>query len=148
MRFIYKLFVISIVLGGCVENNRTFLASEISIIPKPVSETLSKESFAINNNTSISISNNEQNIAANHLIDLIKSITKHQINLKENETAAIVFIENDSLEPEAYQLTVTPKKITISANDASGYFYGVQTINQLLTKHSLEKSKYIKWFIP
>lgn len=148
MKFVLNFLIISIVLSSCTEKNKTFLASEISILPKPLKIELFEDSFSVNNHVSISISISEQKIAANYLIALIEATTTYQIKLEENKKAAIVFVKNDSLQPEAYLLTVTPKSITIAASDSAGYFYGVQTISQLLTKHVTEKSKKTKWLIP
>lgn len=148
MKLLYKLFAITILLSSCGEKNKTFLASDILILPKPFSMELSPGSFSVNNNTSISINSSEQKTAANHLIDLIKSNTKHQLKLKENKRASIVFNKNVDLKPEAYLLTVTPKNISIAANDAAGYFYAVQTINQLLTRQVPNESAKSKWLIP
>lgn len=148
MKFVLNFLIISIVLSSCTEKNKTFLASEISILPKPLKKELFEDSFSVNNHVSISISISEQKIAANYLIALIEATTTYQIKLEENKKAAIVFVKNDSLQPEAYLLTVTPKSITIAASDSAGYFYGVQTISQLLTKHVTEKSKKTKWLIP
>lgn len=148
MKFVLNFLIISIVLSSCTEKNKTFLASEISILPKPLKIELFEDSFSVNNHVSISISISEQKIAANYLIALIEATTTYQIKLEENKKAAIVFVKNDSLQPEAYLLKVTPKSITIAASDSAGYFYGVQTISQLLTKHVTEKSKKTKWLIP
>lgn len=148
MKFVLNFLIISIVISSCTEKNKTFLASEISILPKPLKIELFEDSFSVNNHVSISISISEQKIAANYLIALIEATTTYQIKLEENKKAAIVFVKNDSLQPEAYLLKVTPKSITIAASDSAGYFYGVQTISQLLTKHVTEKSKKTKWLIP
>lgn len=58
-------------------------------------------------------------------------------------------MKDAGLEPEAYHLEVSPEKIIIKASDAAGYFYGVQTIRQLLPSN-IEKTanKEQKWVIP
>jgi hexosaminidase len=148
MKFFSNLLLLSIIFSSCTEKNKTFLASEISILPKPASVELFEQSFAVTNHLSISIDNSEQETAANNLIALIESTTKHQIKVEENKKSAIIFVKNDSLQPEAYQLKIRPKNIAIEANDAAGYFYGVQTISQLLAKHIKEESNEAKWLIP
>ena len=148
IKSLLKILIVSILLSSCTEKNKTFVDSEISILPKPMSLEITTESFSISNKSSISISDNEQKNAANHLITLIESTTDKQVKLKENKSAAITFTKNSSLKPEAYHLTVTPQNITIEASDAGGYFYAVQTIGQLLTKHKSEESNKTKWLIP
>lgn len=148
MKSIFKLLLISVLLNSCTEPNKTFLASEISILPKPVSIELFEESFSIENNSSISITDKAQKIAANHLISLIQSTTKYNIKLKENKKSSITFIKDNNLKLESYQLSVTTNNINIAASSAAGYFYGVQSLAQLITKHKIEKSKKTKWLVP
>jgi len=148
MKSILNLFLISILLSGCAKKNKTFLVSDISILPKPASLELFEESFSIDNNSSVSTTASDQKNAAKYLIALLESTTKHQLELKENKKASITFIKNNDLNSEAYLLTVTSSKITITANDAAGYFYGVQTLNQLISKQAIENSKKVKWLVP
>jgi hexosaminidase len=149
MRSIFYLFIVLLLLSSCTEKNKTFLKSEVSILPKPSTLQLGESSFLLKDNQSITIENDEQKIAAKHLIALIDKTTGHKLELKENTNAPIAFIKVDSLKPEAYQLIVTPKHIKIEASDASGYFYGAQSINQLLASDTLENANgRKKWLIP
>ena len=149
MRSIFYLFIVLLLLSSCTEKNKTFLKSEVSILPKPSTLQLGESSFLLKDNQSITIENDEQKIAAKHLIALIDKTTGHKLKLKENPNAPIAFIKVDSLKPEAYQLIVTPKQIKIEASDAAGYFYGVQSINQLLASDTLENATgRKKWLIP
>ncbi|MDD4490835.1 MAG: beta-N-acetylhexosaminidase, partial [Paludibacter sp.] len=63
------------------------------------------------------------------------------------------FIElktTEGLADEAYELIITPDKITIKASKANGFFYGIQTIYQLLPPETYGKkiAKRIKWEVP
>ncbi|MGJ1445686.1 beta-N-acetylhexosaminidase [Sphingobacterium spiritivorum] len=51
---------------------------------------------------------------------------------------------------EGYQLQITPKLITITANKPAGIFYGAQTLIQLLPKEieSKQKIKSAEWKLP
>lgn len=149
MRSIFYLFFTLLLICSCSEKNKTFLKSEVSILPKPSHLELGESSFLLKDNQSITIENDEQKIAAKHLIALIDQTTEHKLELKENTNAPIAFIKVDSIQPEAYQLIVTTKQIKIEASDAAGYFYGVQSIIQLLafdTSENTPGSK--KWLIP
>jgi hexosaminidase len=149
MRSIFYLFIVLLLISSCTEKNKTFLKSEVSILPKPSTLQLGESSFLLKDNQSITVENDEQKIAAKHLIALIDKTTGHKLELKENTNAPIAFIKVDSLKPEAYQLIVTPKQIKIEASDAVGYFYGVQSINQLLASDTLENATgRKKWLIP
>ena len=45
---------------------------------------------------------------------------------------AISFVVQEDMPKEAYRLSVTPTLITVTASQPNGFFYGVQTIYQLL----------------
>ena len=58
------------------------------------------------------------------------------ISLKEAESVdgkpAISFVLQEGMPKEGYKLSVTPTLITVTASQPNGFFYGVQTIYQLL----------------
>ncbi|MEP7145218.1 MAG: family 20 glycosylhydrolase [Ferruginibacter sp.] len=67
-----------------------------------------------------------------------------QIRLILNKTA------NQTIGHEGYLLTVTPQMITITANEAAGLFYGIQTLLQLLPA-AIESDVAVrsgKWEVP
>ncbi|MDO5980193.1 beta-N-acetylhexosaminidase [Flavivirga spongiicola] len=148
MRYYLYSFILILLLSSCSEKNKTFVESEISIIPRPVKLVLAEESFAFKEGLQIHINSEEQKTAANYLIGLINKTAGYQLELKENQGASIVFEKMDGLQPEAYQLDVTPKQITVKASDAAGYFYGVQSIHQLLSKEVSDETKKTKWLVP
>ena len=143
-----QLIALIFLTMSCSEKNKTFLPSEVLILPKPANLILGENSFALKVNTRVSIDSDTQKSAANYLINLIDKTTDYHLELNENKKASIKFVKTEGLEPEAYQLEVSPKQIVIKASDAAGYFYGVQSIHQLLSKEVLEKGKSIKWLIP
>lgn len=140
--FIYSLFL-TLLLSSCAEKNKTFLASEVSLIPKPISLTLGEESFAFKDRLSVAFQTEEQKSTANYLVRVIGDKTETALELKEGGEADIIFEKVDGIEAEGYQLDVAPKKIVIRAGDASGYFYAVQSIFQLL-----EKEENGTWLLP
>ena len=148
MRSIFYLFLFIILVSSCSEKNKTFLTSEVTLLPKPTTLTLGEESFAFKDGLSVSTESNEQKSAANYLINLIESKTGFQLELKEGGEATIVFKKIEGLESEGYQLNVTPKQIVVKASDAAGYFYGVQSIQQLLSKEVSTETNKEKWLVP
>lgn len=148
-RQLYSILILALVASSCTEKNRTFSSSEVSIIPNPVELILSEESFAFKNGQTISIENDEQTSVAEYLV---KSIHKTaSIDLKTTESssqASIVFTKAKDLQPEAYELNITPQQIVIKANDAAGYFYGIQSILQLLTEDNTTSTSDSKWLVP
>ena len=56
-----------------------------------------------------------------------------QSNPQENpKQPDIRFVTEDGMPKEGYKLSITPNEITLSASHPNGFFYGVQTIYQLL----------------
>jgi len=147
MKLKISCLIIILTVLSCTEKNKTFATTEISILPKPVSVVLAEESFSFKDGQKISTTSKEQQNAANNLKNFIFSETGIELEIDEN-SAAIHFEESETVAPEAYELLVTPKKITISANDAAGYFYGVQTIKQLFSKEISEDTKETKYLVP
>lgn len=139
---ILKVLVIACMLYSCSEKNRTFTQSEITILPKPVSTVLADESFAFKDGLKVYSKFKEQQNAVKDFSVFIKEETGFDLVSSES-AGAINFEMSEDLEAEVYELIVTPKKITITANDESGYFYGVQTLKQLFSKEALEETKYL-----
>jgi len=139
-----------LVCNSCQDTSKTFTEADVSIVPKPSEMVLAKGSYSFSKDTKISVENEAQKPAAKYLSDLFENAAGYPISISESkEDASIVFLTDDSITSEAYQLEVTPKQITIKASDAAGYFYGVQTIRQLLppgieTANGVEQD----WLIP
>ena len=133
MRQFLCIAIAALVFSSCTETSKTFTESEVSIVPKPTSMVFGEKSFSFSKTTSIFIDSEQQKPAATYLSDLFKNAAGYSLaTVNSKESATIIFLKDESLKAEAYNLEVTPKQITIKANDAAGYFYGVQTIRQLL----------------
>jgi len=143
-----QLIALLFLTMSCTEENKTFVSSEVSILPKPAKLILGEQSFSIDTDVTVSIDSDEQKTTANYFINLIDKTTGYQLELTKNKSASIKFVKIEGLTSEAYRLEVSPKQITIKASDAAGYFYGIQSIHQLLSEEILEDGKTIKWLIP
>ncbi len=79
----------------------------------------------------------------------IVSGMKLQVKNIENRDSinAIIFQSITESNPEAYKLFVSPKTIRIQSQAANGFFYGLQTLYQLLPTEIYGKSKIqqVKW---
>ena len=143
------LLLLSVCLS-CQTTSKTFKATEISVVPKPSDMVIAEGSYSFSKSTKIFVDNESQKPAAKYLSDLFEKAAGYPISISETKgNAAIVFTEDKSIKPEGYHLEISPKKINIKASDASGYFYGVQTIRQLLPP-SIEaaNSKEQNWSVP
>ena len=131
-------------------------AKEIAIIPEPVSIKKTQGDFTLPAKVSIYASNP---VVLKQPIEVLKqhfktaagliassgtSASASTISLQLNSTA------NKSLGSEGYELTVTPKNITIKANEAAGVFYGVQTLLQLFPKdiEDTVRASNVQWTAP
>lgn len=104
---------------------------ELNLIPKPQSIELKKGTFKIDQNTTLYFES-EFEIAGNFLNDFLQNGAGFQLKKTSEKEANIVFVKDVSQPSEGYFLDISDSKISIKASDASGAFYAVQTLRQLL----------------
>ncbi|MCB0468309.1 MAG: family 20 glycosylhydrolase, partial [Aequorivita sp.] len=119
---LYAIFIISFGM---------FAQNEIALIPKPQSLELKKGTFKIDKNTTIYFEP-EFEIAGNFLNDFLQKGAGFSLKKTSEKEANIVFVKDASQPSEGYFLDVSDSKIVIKTSDASGAFYAVQTLRQLL----------------
>ncbi|MCR8668729.1 beta-N-acetylhexosaminidase [Aestuariibaculum sp. M13] len=117
--------------------------SDVNIIPKPESVVLGNKQFTIKDGFTIKAQTESQKKAAQHLQNFAQNTLGLNLKLTTKKKAQIVFQQKENLGNEAYQLEVSPKRITVYANDASGYFYAVQSLKQLFPTQVIKASKYL-----
>ena len=137
-------------ISNCTEISKKNSIEDISIVPKPMELTLNEASFVFPNNVSIIFSDNAQKPAAKYLFDLLGNAAMLQLPSTDVKAASpIIFLKDEAIKSEGYGLQITKDKITITANDASGYFYGVQSLRQLLPSEiETSKNNQASWEIP
>ena len=141
-------FLIGILLASC--STPTFKPEQIALVPKPVNFTLNEQSFRITSKTAVVIQDESQMKAANYLVNMLNRAAGFDLSVsKENGEKGIVFQNIEGLAPEAYRLEVTPKQIIVKATGEAGFFYGVQSLRQLLPKE-IESKNIVKadWLVP
>ncbi|MCB0453202.1 MAG: family 20 glycosylhydrolase, partial [Aequorivita sp.] len=119
---LYAIFIISFGM---------FAQNEIALIPKPQSLELKNGTFKIDKNTTIYFEP-EFEIAGNFLNDFLQKGAGFSLKKTSEKEANIVFVKDASQPSEGYFLDISDSKISIKASDASGAFYAVQTLRQLL----------------
>ena len=104
-------------------------AEQYGIIPQPAIYQATDGSFSINGTITISAP-----AGNNDIIDLfISQAANAQVNVKKTKKNADIALSIDSsLGEEAYTIDVTTTSITIKAADTRGFFYGLQTLIQLI----------------
>jgi hexosaminidase len=129
----------------------------IAIIPQPVSLKQNDGAFTLTNNTAIEILSDDNRVkeVAGYLSARLAtptgySIKVNRVNSFSNSNIHLKLSGAAAGNKEAYELTVSPDEVTISADSAAGLFYGIQTLIQLLPKE-IESKKVVKdqaWAIP
>ncbi len=111
------------------------------LIPMPVSVTPGAGTFSISETTRIVVDANNDDLLAvgQYLADHLRSATGFELpvvaasdTLEVGQVRLTILSDASRLVSEAYELTVSPDGITLSAATPEGVFRGVQTIRQLL----------------
>jgi hexosaminidase len=145
------LIVTAIVLTaifGQAQNN-------VNIIPLPESVKVKEGKFIFSKNTVISFNKKDVQVQAALAPLFLKLKQVAGIDLAKNKSHSHGSVIEMSLDKkihpdEGYQLNVNPYKIQIRAKNATGIFYAVQTVLQLLPD-AIEQpglQKGISWAIP
>ncbi|WP_027125958.1 beta-N-acetylhexosaminidase [Gelidibacter mesophilus] len=148
MKITFLALIAIFTLTNCEQKTKSFTASEIVLLPQPNSLTVSEGSFAIKNGQQIFADLDEQQNAAASFQSFISETSGVEASLVKSYGASISFEKNEDVIPEGYELIVSPKKISILANDAAGYFYAVQTLKQLVVTENQEGSQDALTLVP
>jgi len=103
----------------------------LTIIPKPTQIDVREGSFAFNKNTTV-FAEDEFKIASDFLRNFLQKGAGLGIEKSRKNKASIIFEKDSSQVSEGYSLAVSEYNIIVKAADASGAFYAVQTLRQLL----------------
>ncbi len=128
-------------------------ASLPAIIPLPAQMEVAGGAFVLPPSTRISYTGgNEAAAVAEQLAELLRPATGFALKTSEGTGGNISLLIDTSGEwkPEEYRLSVTKKKVTLTAATPEGLFRGVQTIRQLLPPQ-IESSMLlsdVKWTMP
>lgn len=126
LNLIFILFFV-----GCQQKKSK--KNEVLIIPK-VQEIEIKESyFNLTSEAVFGTENKEQFKIAKFISDKINNSANWNTKVVETvENADIQFISDNKLKEESYQLDISKDNIIIKASSNSGFFYGMQSLRQLL----------------
>ena len=129
-------------------------ANEYNIVPKPNQILPQEGRFELNNKVCLVVPSDAPEVKsiADSLAEQLKLTAG--ISLKEAESAdgktAISFVVQEGMPKEGYKLSVTPSLITLTASQPNGFFYGVQTLYQLLPPavYGNQLDKKANWSVP
>lgn len=151
-KYIIVQFFVLLLLHGFV----CALAAPPAIIPAPVEVTELPGNFLLNPSTGIRIQGKEQLIrpVADYMSQRLSKATGFRLNVGGGNQNVIVLAIAEKPDPrlgtEGYRLKATPGELTITANQAAGLFYGIQTLLQLLPAeiNARAVSPGTNWIIP
>ncbi len=128
-----------------------------SIIPKPVEVKAGRGFFELNAQTTVICGSDHLSVlkTAKFLQSILQPATGLSLAINppagKSGAGAItlkLIAQDDTLNAEGYQLTVTKKAVTIASPTAAGLFYGVQSLRQLLPAEIYgHKKAAIEWKI-
>jgi hexosaminidase len=128
----------------------------IALIPQPVSLIKGTGYFTLPANTMIISPKNEEvkRMAEDFAAKLSKGMNK--VAVKEGtavqpKSITLLLVNDKSIRKDGYRLKVTTTGVSLSANEPTGIFYGIQTLLQLFpgtveAKNDLAKKD--KWVLP
>jgi len=121
------LFLIITIVFVAAQDNK------LALIPQPAQLIVGKTSFKLNQQTRISIPKGHTELI-NHFKDQLSSVLKTKVSTTEKVWPKnhISFFIKPDLAKEGYELKVSKDKIVINAAQPAGWFYGWQTLMQLV----------------
>ena len=133
-----------LILISCTKSMAQESAGKFPLIPYPAKLVAGKGSFVITRNTNIIAAKQFSNEAAELNQLMLKGLGKKLLPAKSTKSNVIKLVYSEALTaPEAYQLNITTRQVTITAKDPAGVFHAIETIRQLLPV-SIEKDKVSK----
>ncbi|MEZ4857443.1 MAG: beta-N-acetylhexosaminidase [Flavobacteriaceae bacterium] len=126
----YILFLSFLILASCSKKEKEIIENNLGLIPKPQEIKVYEGEHTLNSIIPFYADEGFE-LATSFLSDYLK---KRGYALQNNrEDYAQFLIKKDTTLPkEGYTLSIIEDSILLKAKDASGAFYGVQTLRQLL----------------
>ncbi|SFG16146.1 beta-N-acetylhexosaminidase [Prevotella sp. KH2C16] len=124
------------ILYACSDNDAgvgsATYASHVSIIPQPVSVVYGSSDIILPEN--VSISNSIAEIPSSLLKETLEEMlgSSGKISTVENGQAFIQAIEDNTITPEGYKLSINEEGIYLSYATSQGLLWGVQTLRQII----------------
>lgn len=145
------VFFIGLIMCGCQMKEVT---NEYNVVPLPVSMNEQQGRFYLDSDVPIVVNASEEvKEIASGLSTAVLDVSGIKLKLADelHENApAILFDSIPGMEKEAYKLSVTPQLIKITASTPNGFYYGLQTLYQLMPPEIFgkEKARNAEWSVP
>ena len=149
------LFLLSLLFisPGCKQTKE--VVNEYNIVPLPNQMTPQEGRFELSSKVKVvtAACTPEVKTIADSLVEriaLTSGIRLSQTDQTNSGDPTITFAMNPQLPAEGYELSVKPSGIILSASQPNGFFYGVQSLYQLLPPavYGRTKDKKAAWSVP
>jgi len=145
IRFATSLFIVLPFFYGCTPA----VELDLNVVPLPVSATVSAGVYQLSEASGFLVSDSSLTVVANTFSEAFSGPTGYDFEVSEAKGDILLGVDV-SLGHEFYELDITASGIEISAGDASGAFYALQTLRQMLppeieyTHHAAD----VDWLLP
>ncbi|MEG0455054.1 MAG: beta-N-acetylhexosaminidase, partial [Bacteroides sp.] len=149
------LFLLSLLFisPGCKQTKE--VVNEYNIVPLPNQMIPQEGRFELSSKVKVvtAACTPEVKTIADSLVEriaLTSGIRLSQTDQANSSAPTITFAMNPQLPAEGYELSVKPSGIILSASQPNGFFYGVQSLYQLLPPavYGRTKDKKAAWSVP
>jgi len=147
---LFVLFV-GLLMCGCQMKE---MINEYNVVPLPVTMNEQQGRFYLNSDVPIVVNaSKEVKDIASGLSTTVFDISGIKLKLSDElhkNVPTILFDSIPGMEKEAYKLSVTPKLITVTASSPNGFYYGLQTLYQLMPidVYGKERARNAEWSVP
>jgi len=135
MKRLFILFFSAVLLSACTHQ---LPKADYNIIPQPKELRLSEDNtkfFTLESQTPVYYESGLQR-EAQFLSEYVNDILHYGLNVQEyqgqSDGIVLKVLPDSFSQAEAYEINITPKQIFVKGADASGVFYGVQTLRKSL----------------
>ena len=134
------LMTLVLLYSACGKEKKN--VEKVGIIPQPLEMEFQNEVFVLDEDTKILYPESFSQVAT-FFSDYINNRSEIRMEKTDKDSRnAVVFLKDASItNEEGYKLSVTPKKIVISAATPKGAFYAIQSLRQLMPV-ALESGNY------
>lgn len=133
MKKIFSVLFTTLVLLSC-GGGQPKLTNEYSLIPLPNEITSNSGKLILQDKVIVSMPSGQLSLTVfNYFKDVLKNTSIKVEKVSGNEEASLSFTIDNALPDEAYTLNISVEKIEIKSNSTgAGFFYGIQTLIQLM----------------
>lgn len=137
---------------GCKQTEE--VVNEHNIVPQPNHILPQEGRFELSKKVAVIVPADAPAVKAiaDSMVTRIRQTSGISLKLTEKADSkpAIAFVLQEGMPKEGYKLSVTPENITITASQPNGFYYGVQTIYQLLPPavYGKQMDKKAEWSVP